>query len=246
MRNSKPLVALALMAGLSACSTLRVGSDWDREASFADAATYDWAEAEADEDVAETMDRINPFIDRRMRRAVEFELDARGLSRVEDGPVDLLVSVSVLAAEEIEDYRRGRMSTAISLGFAFGYYPGWFGSWGWYPYYGAYYPRWRWSRYDRFGYVPRVGVTIGRRPYFGYPYAYSRYGWRSYGGYPARDLRLPPGSFIIDVFDGDSGELVWRSWAEGALMFAPGTEDLPAFISSTAHRMMEEFPIRER
>jgi hypothetical protein len=247
VRTPRSLVALGLVVGLSACATLRVGSDYDREASFAGAATYDWAEAPVDEEGAETVDRINPFIDRRMRRAVEFELDTRGLLRVEEGPVDLLVSVSVLAAQEIEDYRWSGASTAVSLGFAFGTYPGWFGPWGWYPYYGTYwsrYPYWRWG--GRYGYVPRVGIAIGRRPYFGYPYAYSRYGWRSYGGYPSRDLRLPPGSFIIDVFDGESGDLVWRGWAEGALMFAPEADEMPAFISSTVHRMMEDFPIAAR
>lgn len=246
MRNPKWLVAFAFVAGLSACSTLRVGSDYDRELSIAGAATYDWAEADADAEGAETVERINPFIDRRMRRAVEFELDTRGLLRVEEGPVDLLVSVSVLAADEMGDYRSDRMSTAISLGFAFGTYPGWFGPWGSYAYYGGYYPGYPYRSYGRFGYVPRVGVAIGRRPYFGYPYAYSRYGWRSYGGYPNRDPRLPPGSFIIDVFDGESGELVWRGWAEGALMFAPDGDEMPAFISSTVHRMMEDFPIEAR
>ena len=245
MRISMSLGALTLLTGLSACSTLRVGSDYDREVSLAAASTYDWAEGEADDESAEAVDRINPFIDRRMRRAVEFELDTRGLLRVEDGPVDLLVSVSVLAADEIADYRGRGVSPTVAVGFAFGF-PGWFGPWGWYPYYGSYSPYWYGRDYGRYGYAPRVGLAIGRRPYFGYPYAYSGYGWRSYGGTPARDVRLPPGSFVIDVFDGESGELVWRGWAEGALMFAPEVEDMPAFISSTVHRMMEDFPIRER
>lgn len=245
MRTSALVGLLALAVASAACSTLRVGSDYDREASFADARTWDWAGvAEGDEAAAE-VERINPFIDRRLRRAVEDELEERGLVHVEEGPVDILLAVSVLDAGEIGEYRGRRDSPAVYLGFGFGYNPGyWYSPWGWgYPYYG--YP-YRYRRYPWFSYgFPTVGVAFGR-PYFGYPYAWSGYGYRSLGGVRSRDLALPPGTFIVDVLDGESGDLLWRGWAEGALMFAPDAAEMPAFIASTVHRIMDRLPIDPR
>jgi len=245
VRTSALLGAVALLAGSTACSTLHIGSDYDREASFADARTWDWAGVAEADSSAQAVERINPFLDRRLRRAVADELDARGLVRVEEGPVDILVSVSVLDPGEIGQYTGRGESPVVYLGFGFGYNPGyWYSPWGWgYPYYG--YP-YRYRRYPWYSYgFPTVGVAFGR-PYFGYPYAWSGYGYRSLGGYGSRDLALPPGTFIVDVMDGESGDLVWRGWADGALAFAPDADEMPAFIASTIHRIMEKLPIDSR
>ncbi len=54
-----------------------------------------------------------------------------------------------------------------------------------------------------------------------------------------------PGSFVVDVVDAESGELIWRGWAERALFFAPEElQDLPAFVEETVGRIMETFPPR--
>ena len=225
----------------ASCAGLRVGHDYDREMSFAGASTYDWVETP---DELEDVERINPFIDRRMRRAVDAELEARGFLRAADGPVDLLVAVSVLGVEDGDRGRRGRTSPAflVGLGFGFGHYPGLWYPWGAYaPFYSPYYPPfhgpWGYRGFRRFGF------GLGVSPYFGYPYGYRAYGpYGAYGGYPDRGLELAPGSFVVDVMDGESGELWWRGWADGALGFAPDEEDLPEFIASVVHRIMERFP----
>jgi len=234
-------IALAAASVTASCASLRVGHDYDREATFASAATYDWVETPEEE--LEEVGRVNPFIDRRMRRAVDYELESRGFRRVEEGPVDLLVAVGVLDVESSERWRRGRASPAFLVGLGFGYGPGfwypWSGyaPWWGYPWYGAYSGPWRARGVRRFAFG--VGVT----PYFGYPYGYRAYGpYGAWGGYADRDPRLAPGSFIVDVMDGDSGDLMWRGWADGALAFAPDEEDLPEFISSVVHRIMERFP----
>lgn len=239
-------VGIALTAALAtaACASLRIGHDYDREATFAAAATYDWVEI-PEEDLEEVA-RVNPFIDRRMRRAVDYELESRGFRRVEEGPVDLLVSVTVVDVEAAEGRRRGGVSTAllVGLGFGFGYSPGFWGPWGGYapwwgfaPWYGGTYsPR-------RYRGVRRFGFGVGTTPYFGYPYGYGSYGpYGAWGGVPEGDFRLAPGSFVVDVLDGETGELVWRGWADGALGFAPDEDELPEFISSVVHRIMERFP----
>ena len=190
-------LASAVVFLTASCAGLRVGHDYDREMSFAGASTYDWVETP---DELEDVERINPFIDRRMRRAVDAELEARGFLRAADGPVDLLVAVSVLGVEDGDRGRRGRTSPAFLVG-------------------------------------------LGVSPYFGYPYGYRAYGpYGAYGGYPDRGLELAPGSFVVDVMDGESGELWWRGWADGALGFAPAEEELPEFIASVVHRIMERFP----
>jgi hypothetical protein len=229
---------------------MRVGSDYDREATLDAVASYDWVSpAEADEETAAAVNRINPFIDRRMRRAVDSELEARGLQRVEEGPVDVLVAIAVLDVDRIGEVPRGGSNVPVVVGFGFGYNPGyWYSPWGYgyggygygrYGYAGSPYGGWGWGGY------PAVGVSVGfgRGPYFGYAAPYGAYGYQSYGGFRSRDLALPPGSFIIDILDGESLELVWRGWAEGALLYSPDAPELPEFIASTVHRIMEEIPL---
>lgn len=237
---------LAIAFATASCASLRIGHDYDREATFAAAATYDWVETPEEE--LEEVERVNPFIDRRMRRAVDDELESRGFRRVQERRVDLLVSVTVLDVEAAEGRRRGGVSTAllVGLGFGFGYSPGFWGPWGGYaPWWG--YSPWDWDggTYSAWRYrgVRRFGFGVGTTPYFGYPYGYGSYGpYGAWGGYPDRDLRLAPGSFVVDVLDGETGELLWRGWADGALGFAPDEPELPAFISSVINRIMEPFP----
>jgi len=246
------VLGLLVSVVFPACSTMRVGSDYDHEVSLIHVTTYDWVSlGEADEETVAAVNRINPFIDRRLRRAVDSELEARGLQRVEEGPVDLLVAIDVLDVDRIgEILRGGGGGVPIVLGFGFGFNPGyWYSPWGYghggYGGYGRY--GYRGYGYGGYGYggwgYPAVGVSLGRGPYFGYAAPYGAYGYQSYGGFRSRDLALPPGSFIIDVLDGESGELVWRGWAEGALLFSPDVQDLPKFIASTVHRIMEELPV---
>jgi len=145
----------------------------------------------------------------------------------------------VLDAGDAERGRADRVSPAFlfALGFGFGYSPGFWAPWGYGPFNPGYYGPWRSGRFRR------VGFGVGFSPYFGYPYGYGAYGpYGAYGGYRERDLRLPPGSFVVDVMDGESGDLVWRGWAEGALAYAPDEDELPAFIASVVHRIMGRFP----
>ena len=76
------------------------------------------------------------------------------------------------------------------------------------------------------------------------PYGYGSFGpYGYYGGGRTGSLEsLAPGTFIIDIIDGNGGELIWRGWANGALSFAPDVDELPDFIGSVVHDVMEEFP----
>lgn len=242
------VLGLLVSVAASACSTMRVGSDYDHEAALEPVASYDWVSpSEADEETTEAVNRINPFIDRRLRRAVDSELEARGIQRVQEGPVDLLVAIDVLDVDRIGEVPRGGSNVPVYVGFGFGFNPGYlYSPWGYggYGRYGYGYGRYGYG-YGGWGGYPAVGVSVGfgRGPYFGYAAPYGAYGYQSYGGFRSRDLALPPGSFIIDILDGETAELVWRGWAEGALLYSPDAPDLPQFIASTVHRIMEEMPL---
>ncbi len=232
--RSRVLLALVASFALAGCASLPVGSDYDREVSFDARETYDWVGAA--EDAAQDVDLVNPFIDRRLRRAVENELESRGYRRVEEGPVDVLVSVSVLDAEEAAQPGLASYSPLL-IGLSFGFWPA---AAFYYPGYGFGYG---YGRYSRYGYGYRRYSPLGYyRPYFGYAYGgYSGYGY--FGGSRMGNLdSMAPGTFFVDIIDGETGELIWRGWANGALSYAPDVEELPQFIASVVHKIMEEFP----
>lgn len=216
------------------CATLRVASDYDHSVSFEARHTYDWAAApeEGAAEESEEMERVNPFLERRLERAVDNELGELGFEKVEDGPVDFLVAVSIIDPEGATFGRGGGgLPLVLALGFGFGtpyaYSPFGYGFGGFY------------SGRSRFGRGFGGYSSFGYRPYFGYGYGSSGY----YRGGSGADLgSLGPGSFVVDILDGESGELIWRGWANGALGHAPDLDGLPDFIASVVHDIMKDFP----
>lgn len=234
------VVAVTVTAG--ACAAVSVSSDYDHDVSFAQLQTYDWMETS--DETREEFEAVSPFLERRLHRSVDDALGQHGYQRQTEGEVDFLVSAFVVTpplgeGDEGRSYgARRRVSVGIGLGF---------GSRG-YPYYGRRY--------------------LGS-PYFGYPYGY-RYGGYPYRGYPFLGYPFAfyhpfsfgvgyspyyssaeymtadgymPGTLVVDVVDGESGDLIWRGWADRALAFAPeDLEELPAFIDDTLRKIMATFP----
>jgi hypothetical protein len=96
-----PLLASLVLA--SACSSLRVATDWDHAYDFSPLQTYAWARTkDADAEGALV------FLDRRIRGAVNDELAARGYRAVESGG-DFLVLYSVKVRDRVDvtRYRGG-------------------------------------------------------------------------------------------------------------------------------------------
>lgn len=257
----KLLPALVAALTVAGCATMRVESDYDREASFVSAGTWAWTEAEVDRaeeiegaaeaEEEEEIERIDPFLLRRLRRAVATELDARGFREAPGPPADLLVDVVVTDVDELRSQGRYAPSLLLGIGFAFGFgHPlaySYGAPWAYWPYYSPYY----WSYYSpyygrRYRAYGARAFGFGLSPRFGYAYPYGRYGYRSYGGYPAREVGLAPGSFVIEISDGESGELIWRGWADGALGYAPEGDDMLRFIETTVRRILEDFPPESR
>lgn len=248
-RRGSALVA-ALALGAAGCSAVRYSADYDRQAPFREYSTYAWSPASAQERAV--LERVSPFLERRLQRAIERELASRGFVRASEGEADFLVSVHPLVPESARSggdsaaadaYRRPGPRVSVGLGIGFGR-PYGYG----YPYFGYrnpyvfHYPYWG------FGYFPYWDLAYPRYG-FGYPYAvypgwgaYSPYGYPM-GAYGRRYRRgVAPGTLAVDIIDAGSEELVWRGWAEGALLDAPDAEELDEYVNGIVEKILKRFP----
>ena len=109
----KLLPALLLFLAVTSCVSVKVASDYDKNANFSSYKTFAFFKPGIDK--AE----INDLDKRRILRAIEAELLAKGFTKSEDP--DMLVSIFTKSREKINVYNDG-------FG-PYGY------GWGWYPWY---------------------------------------------------------------------------------------------------------------
>ena len=254
-RIGSALLAAATMSA-AGCSAVRYSADFDREAPFREYKTYAWSPASPQERAA--LQRVNPFLEKRLRRAIDRELASRGFVQAPEDEADFLVSAHPLVPERTRGdsasanaYRRSgpRVSMGVGIGFGRRYGYG-------YPYFGYrnpylfYYPYWG------FGYYPFGG--LGYYPFgaFGYPYdfdypyafypAWGRYppsGLYPMGAYGRRYRRgLAQGTLVVDVIDTSNQELVWRGSAEGALLETPREAKLDEYVARVVEKILKRFP----
>ena len=108
---------LLLLFVFASCATVRVASDYDREVNFNQYNSFAFYKPGIDKSEISDLDK------RRILRAIESELSAKGMSKA--GTPDLLVSIFTKERERVNVYNNN-----------FGY------GWGWNPYwYGGYYGR---------------------------------------------------------------------------------------------------------
>jgi hypothetical protein len=116
--------ALALLLGLCACATLRVGSDYDHSASFSGYHTFAWMPAHAS-----PYDSPNPLVIQRAHDAIQQALTAKGYQLV-DEPA---------AADFVVDFTIGSRERTDVRSYPAPYAGPWFrgyGSWWGAPYWG--------------------------------------------------------------------------------------------------------------
>ncbi len=222
MRNRFPRVLLAAaVATTGACAGVTYKSDYDPQATLTGLRTYDWLDSA---DVAEELANISPFLDRRIRRAVDQSMAGIDMVLRPDEEVDVLITAVVITPEgsrvavcsgPLAPCEVQAVSVYMSYGYPYGYgFPG----------------PWHWGAY----------------PYRAYPWGYA-YSYRIGFGYTWIPLQSQPGgrlpgTLIIDVFDGDSQELIWRGWAEGALAGMTDSEEQQAYVDQVVGRVLEDFP----
>ena len=114
MNSFKLLVLGVFVLVLSSCSSVRVAADYDKDANFDSYNTFAFFKPGIDK--AE----INDIDKKRILRAIEAELTAKGFAKSENP--NMLVSIFTKTKENVNIYNN-------NLG-----YGGWYG-WGWQPFY---------------------------------------------------------------------------------------------------------------
>lgn len=220
MQVARLSLTLAISLSLVACSGVRINSDYDPEASFEHTGRYDWADST---DVLGNVVTGGPFLERRVIRAVDHAMTERGFVQDTLGEVDFIVSAFVMepAPADFGSISSGGPTVAVSFGVGYGYgwAPGYGHPWGLYSYPFAMHP---WS----FGRWPAYSVGLG-------------YTWLPHQGFFEG---APPGTLVVDVFDGTTGQLIWRGWAERALAEASYHNDVQEFLNRIVLRVLEAFP----
>jgi hypothetical protein len=114
----KILPVILLFLVVTSCSSVRVASDYDKNANFKDYKTFAFFKTGIDKAEISDLDK------RRILRAIEAELTAKGFTKSENP--DMLVSIFTKSREKVNVYNSG-------------YGPYGYG-WGWYP--------WYWNNYN--------------------------------------------------------------------------------------------------
>jgi len=97
------VMGLALSLFLSGCSTITVNYDYDTTTNFGEFRTYKWAPDPSDatqvQNAADASQRSG-LLSNRIKSAVEYELNAKGMTKT-DGAADLLVVFHLGTQEKI-------------------------------------------------------------------------------------------------------------------------------------------------
>jgi len=112
MKKRALVFCIGVLFFTGGCSSITVKTDYDREVDFGKYQTFKWmpqAERGGRDTVAE-----NSLLDKRIRRAVERELSAKGYQLIESGKTDLLLAYHVGVKQVVDvstvhyGYWRGR------------------------------------------------------------------------------------------------------------------------------------------
>lgn len=116
MKKIKYLISpLLILAFLSSCTSVRVLSDYDKEANFTNFKTYAFYKTGIDKAQISDLDK------KRILKAIETEMSSRGF--VKSGTPDILVSIFTKEKERVDIYNN--------------YWGGGYYGWGWNPYFGG-------------------------------------------------------------------------------------------------------------
>lgn len=214
----------AIMGALAvACAPYRVATDYDPEVSFSRLRTYAWIDSTEFTRDAES----SPFLERRVRRAVDRALRGRGYTSSSEAEADFLVTAFVVDPPHTDPRWRRWAATscgpAVSIGI------------------GLRYPLGLSFRHPRYPF---------RAPYLRHPWGYScayriGIGYMWVPVYEQPDDRFP-GTLVIDVLDPSTRDLIWRGWAEGALLERGGRSASQEELDAVVMNVLDAFPPSER
>ncbi|GAL61082.1 DUF4136 domain-containing protein [Algibacter lectus] len=116
----KTLPLLALLIVVTSCSSVKVAADYDKDANFNSYKTFAFFKTGIDKAEISDLDK------RRILRAIEAELIAKGFTKSEDP--DLLISLFTKANQRVDVYNNSWGRGAWGWGGYGGFGPGW--GWG--------------------------------------------------------------------------------------------------------------------
>ena len=126
LRSASIFLMIAIVGG---CSGIQVSQDYDPSTNFGLYRTFAWAPEPAQKSGDVLID--SPFMDRRIRNAIETTLQSRGYPKVEGGRPDFLVTYQLVVRTQVE-------IDTVGPAFGWGAYPYPYGYWGYpYPYWGG-------------------------------------------------------------------------------------------------------------
>ena len=110
----KCLFTILLLLGfvLMSCSTISVLTDYDIEADFAKYQTFKWM---PNPDKRLVRAKQNSLLDKRIRRAVEHEMEAKGYRFVESGKTDALIVYHTAVRNKIDIDRYGYWGRRVHM-----------------------------------------------------------------------------------------------------------------------------------
>lgn len=219
MRHSS-MLALAVVIGAAACVPT-VQTDFDPEVAFSSLRSYGWTDSAPSR--RRELEEAAPFLERRLRRAVDLVLEERGYRAAPpSAQPDFLISAFVVGPTHRESPWRLWASTrcvgAPHVTVGFGYPYGFSRRFPWYRYRDFY-------RWDPWGYACSYRLGFG-------------YVWLPIYDQPGDRM---PGTVVIDMMDPVSKELIWRGWAEGALLGRAATRSQEE-IDEIVARILDRFP----
>ncbi len=213
MKKMNLILGFSLMIGLSSFSTALDKSDYDREVNFANFKTFNW-KAQPDR-VSDNPFTQNTLLEKRIHRAVEQRLGAKGYQRDATGDPDFYIVYSVSIEDRVD-------ATPYGYGYSGRYYrPYGYGHGG--------------HSYLRFGFGHHGRGRFGHHGYGRYGYSgYGGYGHSGYGGYAYQEVTL-----ILDFVDPESNELLWRGWYDSKIRDGQVSENK---INKAVKRILKKFP----
>ncbi len=207
------LAVLLSMLALSACGTaIKSTVDVADRADFAGLNTYAWMTDQLTSELRAVESDLNPLHERRIRVAVETELERKGYSEAARDEADFVVFVRLAVTDRLQVRQ-------FYGGYGYGYYPG-------YRHHSGF------SRYGHHSGFSRYGHHSG----------FSRYGHHSgfspYG--PSVSVQtVTEGTLVVDIFDNRSKEAIWHGSASKRLAQA---DDAVELIDQAVAALLESLP----
>ena len=100
MRSSKPLLGMIIVGMLSACSTMRVTSDYDPFANFSGLRTFAWISDIQEKTGDPQID--DPVLDATIRNAIEVQLELQGYEKRTVDPPNFLIGYHAAIDRRLE------------------------------------------------------------------------------------------------------------------------------------------------